>query len=213
MAPSTTRRGEETLDSPSWQSSPATPGGQRQAPVAGSHVPPFWHRQLWLQLLPKVPAGQAGEGEGDDAQPGCSLAGLHALHIQSRGQSCHSLWLQSTPVQPGGQRQPLPSAVQVAPFLQSSQVRLQSGPNVCSRQTATRGTAGENLPQAAAASWGVWAEKPLCGGCSRAERRKGTQHTPGVFTKQINPACMVIPEEFQAKHGTDRCCKMPTEFL
>lgn len=47
---------------PSSQWGPATPGGQRQAPVLGSQVPPFWQRQAWLQLLPKVPAGQAGDG-------------------------------------------------------------------------------------------------------------------------------------------------------
>lgn len=55
--------------------------------MAGSQVPPFWHRQLWLQLLPKVPAGQAGEGEGDgdEAQPGHSLAGLHPLCPPEQG--------------------------------------------------------------------------------------------------------------------------------
>lgn len=55
----------------------------------------------------------------------------------------HSLWLQRMPVQPAGHSQPVSSASHVAPFWQSSQVRLQSGPNVCSRQTATRSAAGE----------------------------------------------------------------------
>lgn len=45
--------------SPSSQWIPATPGGQRQVPVVGSQVPPFWQRQSWLQFLPKVPGGQA----------------------------------------------------------------------------------------------------------------------------------------------------------
>lgn len=121
--------------------------------MAGSQVPPFWQRQLWLQLVPKVPAGQAGEGEGDGAQPGHGLAGLHS---PERRTELHSLWLHSTPVQPAAQRQPLPSAPQAAPFWQSSQVRLQSGPNVCSRHTATTGTTGEKLPEAAAAPRAVW---------------------------------------------------------
>lgn len=94
--------------------------------------------------------------------PATASQGCIPCAPQSRAQSCHSLWLQSRPVQPAGQWQPLPSALQVAPFWQSSQVRLQSGPNVCSRQTATRGTAGENLAEAAAASWAVWAEKSPC---------------------------------------------------
>lgn len=151
------------LHSPSWQSSPATPGGHRQAPLAGSQVPPFWHRQLWLQLLPKVPAGQAGEGEEDEAQPGHSLAGLPPEHSLEQRTELHSLWLQSTPVQPAAQRQPLPSALQVAPFWQSSQVRLQSGPKVCSRQTATRGTTGENTPRLMQHP-GQFGASP-CGGC------------------------------------------------
>lgn len=60
---------------PSSQWGPATPGGQRQAPVLGSQVPPFWQRQAWLQLLPKVPAGQAGDGWQRSAGTwGCSHA-------------------------------------------------------------------------------------------------------------------------------------------
>lgn len=38
--------------SPSSQASPVQPWGQAQRPVAGSHVPPFWQRQRWWQLLP-----------------------------------------------------------------------------------------------------------------------------------------------------------------
>lgn len=136
------------MDLPSWQNSPATPGGQRQAPVAGSQVPPFWQRQLRLQFLPKVPAGQAGAREGGEV----SGPAQHRSGDPRAPRQPHSLWLQRTPVQPAAQSQPVPSAVQVPPFRQSWQVRLQSGPNVRSRQTATRGAAGQEPPLGTAES-------------------------------------------------------------
>lgn len=37
---------------PSSQASPVQPAGQAQCPVAGSHVPPFWHRQRSRQRIP-----------------------------------------------------------------------------------------------------------------------------------------------------------------
>lgn len=37
---------------PSSQASPVQPAGQAQCPVAGSHVPPFWHRQRSRQCVP-----------------------------------------------------------------------------------------------------------------------------------------------------------------
>lgn len=46
-----------------------------------------------------------------------------------------SLSLQMIPVQPAGQSQPSRPGKQVPPFLQSSQVRLQSWPKVWSKQT------------------------------------------------------------------------------
>lgn len=137
---------------PSWQSSPATPGGQRQAPVAESQVPPFWQRQARLQFFPKVLAGQAGAREDGEAQPAAPAVHSRCIEYPRAGTrrafsptalQRDSLWLQRMPVQPAGQSQAVSSALHVAPFWQSSQVRLQSGPNVCSRQTATRGAAGE----------------------------------------------------------------------
>lgn len=46
-------------DSPSWQRSPLTPGGQRQLPLTGSQVAPFLHLQRKEQFLPKNPSEQA----------------------------------------------------------------------------------------------------------------------------------------------------------
>lgn len=47
----------------------------------------------------------------------------------------YSLSLQIMPVQPGKQMHPLFSLLHVPPFIQSSQLKLQSLPNVLSRQT------------------------------------------------------------------------------
>lgn len=46
-------------DSPSWHTSPLTPGGQRQLPPTGSQLAPFLHLQGKEQFLPKYPSGQA----------------------------------------------------------------------------------------------------------------------------------------------------------
>lgn len=48
---------------PCAQSVPIQPGGQWQVPWAGSHVPPWWHKQRWAQAAPQVPGAQAGERE------------------------------------------------------------------------------------------------------------------------------------------------------
>lgn len=57
-----------------------------------------------------------------------------------------SLSLQMSPVQPSGQSQPSRLGRQVPPFLQSSQVKLQSGPKVSSRQTGGRIERGASEP-------------------------------------------------------------------
>lgn len=100
-------------------------------------------------VLP-VGAGRAGWGErGWRGSAGCHSRCLEHLGAGTRrafspaALQQDSLWLQRMPVQPAGQSQAVSSALHVAPFWQSSQVRLQSGPNVCSRQTAMRGAAGE----------------------------------------------------------------------
>ena len=57
-----------------------------------------------------------------------------------------SLSLQTSPVQPSGQSQLSNVGRQVPPFLQSSQVKLQSGPKVSSRQTGGRIERGASEP-------------------------------------------------------------------
>lgn len=87
----------ESMGLPSWQSSPATPGGQRQAPVAESQVPPFWQRQARLQFFPKVLAGQAGAREDGEAQPAAPAVHSRCIEHPEQGR--------------GERSRPLPSSV------------------------------------------------------------------------------------------------------
>lgn len=59
------------LHPPSSQRAPPTPGGQRQAPVVGSQVPPFRQPQEKLQFFPKVSGGHAvgGTAKREGRQP------------------------------------------------------------------------------------------------------------------------------------------------
>ena len=54
--------------------------------------------------------------------------------------------LQTSPVQPSGQSQPRRLGRQVPPFLQSAQVKLQSGPKESSRQTGGHSGRGASEP-------------------------------------------------------------------
>lgn len=46
--------------SPRSHAVPIQPLGQEQCPLMWSHVPPFWHKHLWLQPNPNKPAGHSG---------------------------------------------------------------------------------------------------------------------------------------------------------
>lgn len=90
-------------------------------------------------------------GRRDHTERMLTALGAHCLDPTSA-----SLSLQMIPVQPSGQSQPSRPAKHVPPFLQSSQVRLQSWPKEWSRQT--EGRWGERL-QSSIPSLRPWAKE------------------------------------------------------
>jgi len=64
-----------------------------------------------------------------------SVSQLQDKCLSNEFNALYSLWLQMMPVHPGEQTQPLFSLVHLPPFIQSSQLKLQSLPKVLSRQT------------------------------------------------------------------------------
>lgn len=121
--------------SPSWHKSPLTPGGQRQLPVTGSQLAPFLHLQGNEQLLPKNPCGHAASSKHKTADHWlyCLVAALACVCVSG----C-SLWLQTMPIHPLGQSQPVFHGLHFPPFEQSSHVKLQSFPKVSSKHTASK---------------------------------------------------------------------------
>lgn len=131
----------------------------------------------------------------------------------------HSLWLQSSPLQPAGQSQPVPSALHVPPFWQSSHVRLQSGPKVFSRQTATRGAVVRHHPQGCSSNAGSLGRETLMLQ-PPAKLTASVLCTGSVCTERVPDVCCrcaqhvwLILEAYKQKYTIYHCCEMPTKFF